>query len=113
MSNPRKFSEKIALHTQKQAEETADFEKIMNEVRNAKPNQIVSIGVSLQFTVYLRHTPKLSLPSVVELTMFFGKLKQFSLLIATFTKHWIFFILENSLWKDLCPHEKFHVSTFV
>lgn len=75
MSNPRKFSEKIALHTQKQAEETADFEKIMNEVRNAKPNQIVSIGVSLQFTVYLRHTPKLSLPSVVELTMFFGKLK--------------------------------------
>ncbi|XP_046463669.1 CREB-regulated transcription coactivator 1-like isoform X4 [Daphnia pulex] len=40
MSNPRKFSEKIALHTQKQAEETADFEKIMNEVRNAKPNQI-------------------------------------------------------------------------
>ena len=56
MSNPRKFSEKIALHTQKQAEETADFEKIMNEVRNAKPNQIVSIGVSLQFTVYLRHT---------------------------------------------------------
>ncbi|XP_045035250.1 CREB-regulated transcription coactivator 1 isoform X7 [Daphnia magna] len=39
-SNPRKFSEKIALHTQKQAEETADFEKIMNEVRSAKPNQI-------------------------------------------------------------------------
>lgn len=56
-SNPRKFSEKIALHTQKQAEETADFEKIMNEVRSAKPNQIVSIGVSLLFTVYRRHTP--------------------------------------------------------
>jgi hypothetical protein len=30
--NPRKFSEKIALHTQKQAEETAAFEKIMKEV---------------------------------------------------------------------------------
>ncbi|XP_046463673.1 CREB-regulated transcription coactivator 1-like isoform X8 [Daphnia pulex] len=44
MSNPRKFSEKIALHTQKQAEETADFEKIMNEVRNAKPNQISALS---------------------------------------------------------------------
>jgi len=32
MANPRKFSEKIALHTQKQAEETAAFEKIMREV---------------------------------------------------------------------------------
>ncbi|XP_021952935.1 CREB-regulated transcription coactivator 1 isoform X2 [Folsomia candida] len=30
--NPRKFSEKIALHTQKQAEETAAFEQIMKEV---------------------------------------------------------------------------------
>ena len=26
MANPRKFSEKIALHNQKQAEETAAFE---------------------------------------------------------------------------------------
>lgn len=32
MANPRKFSEKIALHNQKQAEETAAFEKIMQEV---------------------------------------------------------------------------------
>lgn len=32
MANPRKFSEKIALHTQKQAEETAAFEAIMREV---------------------------------------------------------------------------------
>ena len=32
MSSPRKFSEKIALHNQKQAEETAAFEQIMNEV---------------------------------------------------------------------------------
>ncbi|XP_050522315.1 CREB-regulated transcription coactivator 3-like isoform X9 [Daktulosphaira vitifoliae] len=32
MANPRKFSEKIALHNQKQAEETAAFEKIMREV---------------------------------------------------------------------------------
>jgi len=32
MANPRKFSEKIALHTQKQAEETAAFEAILREV---------------------------------------------------------------------------------
>ncbi|KAL1110498.1 hypothetical protein AAG570_008026 [Ranatra chinensis] len=35
MANPRKFSEKIALHNQKQAEETARFEKIMREVSDA------------------------------------------------------------------------------
>ena len=35
MATPRKFSEKIALHTQKQAEETAEFEKIMREVSDA------------------------------------------------------------------------------
>jgi len=35
--NPRKFSEKIALHNQKQAEETAAFEQIMKEVGIAKP----------------------------------------------------------------------------
>lgn len=34
-SNPRKFSEKIALHNQKQMEETAAFEKIMREVSDA------------------------------------------------------------------------------
>ncbi|XP_059179340.1 CREB-regulated transcription coactivator 1-like isoform X2 [Physella acuta] len=35
MANPRKFSEKIALHTQKQAEETAAFEAILQEVNSA------------------------------------------------------------------------------
>ncbi|XP_014665039.1 PREDICTED: CREB-regulated transcription coactivator 1-like isoform X2 [Priapulus caudatus] len=35
MANPRKFSEKIALHTQKQAEETAAFDQIMKEVNLA------------------------------------------------------------------------------
>lgn len=35
MANPRKFSEKIALHNQKQAEETARFEQIMKEVSDA------------------------------------------------------------------------------
>ncbi|KAK3098405.1 hypothetical protein FSP39_019196 [Pinctada imbricata] len=32
MANPRKFSEKIALHNQKQAEETAAFEAILRDV---------------------------------------------------------------------------------
>ncbi|XP_022253081.1 CREB-regulated transcription coactivator 3-like isoform X2 [Limulus polyphemus] len=36
MANPRKFSEKIALHNQKQAEETAAFEQVMREVLGAK-----------------------------------------------------------------------------
>ncbi|XP_072100067.1 CREB-regulated transcription coactivator 1-like isoform X2 [Mobula birostris] len=31
-NNPRKFSEKIALHTQKQAEETAAFEEVMKDL---------------------------------------------------------------------------------
>ncbi|CAH1798128.1 unnamed protein product, partial [Owenia fusiformis] len=35
MANPRKFSEKIALHNQKQAEETAAFEAIMRDVAGA------------------------------------------------------------------------------
>ncbi|GLH07005.1 CREB-regulated transcription coactivator 1, partial [Gryllus bimaculatus] len=50
MANPRKFSEKIALHTQKQAEETAAFEKIMREVSDATsrvPKQHLHINQSL------------------------------------------------------------------
>ena len=35
MANPRKFSEKIALHAHRQAEETARFEQIMREVSDA------------------------------------------------------------------------------
>uniref|UniRef100_A0A8C4T8R6 Transducer of regulated CREB activity N-terminal domain-containing protein n=1 Tax=Erpetoichthys calabaricus TaxID=27687 RepID=A0A8C4T8R6_ERPCA len=31
-SNPRKFSEKIALHNQKQAEETRAFEQLMTDI---------------------------------------------------------------------------------
>ncbi|KAJ3593550.1 hypothetical protein NHX12_005884 [Muraenolepis orangiensis] len=31
-SNPRKFSEKIALHNQKQAEETRAFEQLMTDL---------------------------------------------------------------------------------
>lgn len=32
MANPRKFAEKIALHKQKQEEETRAFEQVMKEV---------------------------------------------------------------------------------
>lgn len=42
MANPRKFSEKIALHNQKQAEETAAFEKIMQEV-SAATNKVCRV----------------------------------------------------------------------
>ncbi|XP_051901557.1 CREB-regulated transcription coactivator 3-like isoform X2 [Pristis pectinata] len=35
-NNPRKFSEKIALHNQKQAEETAAFEEVMMEINNSR-----------------------------------------------------------------------------
>ncbi|XP_063830973.1 CREB-regulated transcription coactivator 1-like [Ostrinia nubilalis] len=47
MANPRKFSEKIALHNQKQAEETAAFEKIMREVSVAtnKPEESPQYGL--------------------------------------------------------------------
>uniref|UniRef100_A0A2S2R5N4 CREB-regulated transcription coactivator 1 n=1 Tax=Sipha flava TaxID=143950 RepID=A0A2S2R5N4_9HEMI len=44
MANPRKFSEKIALHHQKQAEETAAFEEIMREVSNATKEKPVTNG---------------------------------------------------------------------
>lgn len=40
MANPRKFSEKIALHTQKQAEETAAFEAILQEVKFTRVNKL-------------------------------------------------------------------------
>ncbi|KAJ8290079.1 hypothetical protein GJAV_G00008480 [Gymnothorax javanicus] len=35
-SNPRKFSEKIALHTQRQAEETAAFREVMNDITSTR-----------------------------------------------------------------------------
>ncbi|XP_055910232.1 uncharacterized protein LOC129944665 [Eupeodes corollae] len=42
MANPRKFSEKIALQKQKQAEGTAEFEKIMKEVFATKRDEPLS-----------------------------------------------------------------------
>lgn len=46
MANPRKFSEKIALQIQKQAEETAAFEKIMREVSDATAKVNISFRIS-------------------------------------------------------------------
>lgn len=34
--NPRKFSEKIALHTQRQAEDTAAFREVMMDVTSIR-----------------------------------------------------------------------------
>ena len=42
MANPRKFSEKIALHKQRQAEERNAYERVLMEVRsvtNPAPSQ--------------------------------------------------------------------------
>ena len=58
MANPRKFSEKIALHNQKQAEETAAFEQIMREVIGATrvsttPPQISFVAIPFNFIICL------------------------------------------------------------
>nr|CAI5839991.1 unnamed protein product [Callosobruchus analis] len=44
MANPRKFSEKIALHNHRQAEETAAFEQIMKEVIEVTTKEDASHG---------------------------------------------------------------------
>ncbi|PWA28530.1 hypothetical protein CCH79_00013507 [Gambusia affinis] len=46
-NNPRKFSEKIALHNQKQAEETAAFEEVMKDLN-------ITRAARLQKTQYLQ-----------------------------------------------------------
>jgi hypothetical protein len=43
--NPRKFAEKIALHTQKGAEEEAEFRKIMSECAAVKGNAATNMTV--------------------------------------------------------------------
>ncbi|XP_068176321.1 CREB-regulated transcription coactivator 1b isoform X2 [Antennarius striatus] len=48
-NNPRKFSEKIALHNQKQAEETAAFEEVMKDLNVTKAARL-----QLQKTQYLQ-----------------------------------------------------------
>lgn len=41
-NNPRKFSEKIALHNQKQAEETAAFEEVMKDLNVTRAARVRS-----------------------------------------------------------------------
>ncbi|XP_041281449.1 CREB-regulated transcription coactivator 1 isoform X3 [Onychostruthus taczanowskii] len=48
-NNPRKFSEKIALHNQKQAEETAAFEEVMKDLSLTRAHRL-----QLQKTQYLQ-----------------------------------------------------------
>ena len=47
-SNPRKFSEKIALHNQKADEEKSEFEKIMKDLKGIKKQ---GNGVSNNITI--------------------------------------------------------------
>lgn len=75
-SNPRKFSEKIALHNQKQAEETRAFEQLMTDLNVSRVNalhfQLVDIYCSLVFyadvVIYLIHTGavRLHLPAEIS-----------------------------------------------
>lgn len=46
-SNPRKFSEKIALHNQKQAEETRAFEQLMTDLTVSRVNKL-----TIKFAVF-------------------------------------------------------------
>ncbi|XP_063701531.1 CREB-regulated transcription coactivator 2 isoform X2 [Culicoides brevitarsis] len=58
--NVRKFSEKIALHNQKQAEETAEFEKIMREVQGVtvkEPTDERTIQKSRSTEIFKRMAP--------------------------------------------------------
>lgn len=60
-NNPRKFSEKIALHNQKQAEETAAFEEVMKDLsitRAARVNNSVSPLFRLLFSIRLQRAVK-------------------------------------------------------
>ena len=50
MANPRKFSEKIALHNQKQAEETAAFDEIMRQVQSTTRVTLIIIEIWMQCT---------------------------------------------------------------
>lgn len=60
MANPRKFSEKIALHNQKQAEETAEFERIMREVSDvtSKGDETTTLTELKSYTTLENAKPK-------------------------------------------------------
>lgn len=48
-NNPRKFSEKIALHNQKQAEETAAFEEVMKDLCLTRAARVTTASSSSSF----------------------------------------------------------------
>lgn len=51
-SNPRKFSEKIALHNQKQAEETRAFEQLMTDLTVSRVNTLqFQLSVSYRWSL--------------------------------------------------------------
>lgn len=56
MANPRKFSEKIALLCQKEAEGTAEFERIMREVSEVS-SKVVAMHINRLFSS-IRVPPK-------------------------------------------------------
>ncbi|XP_037308739.2 CREB-regulated transcription coactivator 2 isoform X2 [Pungitius pungitius] len=78
VSNPRKFSEKIALHTQRQAEETAAFQEVMMDITSTRlqaqkirlsRNPAVYYGGSLPNVNQIGRSPpdfQGSFPSILE-----------------------------------------------
>lgn len=48
-NNPRKFSEKIALHNQKQAEETAAFEEVMKDLSITRAARVTTPFAAFSF----------------------------------------------------------------
>lgn len=63
MANPRKFSEKIALHKQRQAEEEAAFKEIMREV---------SVATKVCIHLFLWNNSHL----IILILIWFGLLKE-------------------------------------
>lgn len=56
-SNPRKFSEKIALHNQKQAEETRAFEQLMTDLTVSRVKQQNNNNPLLTCVLAVPHHP--------------------------------------------------------
>lgn len=59
-NNPRKFSEKIALHNQKQAEETAAFEEVMKDLNITRAARVRTM-TRLRTFLYIAVSPLLQL----------------------------------------------------
>lgn len=67
MANPRKFSEKIALLNQKEAEGNAEFERIMREVSEVSSKvRVQSLDLSAQKVVPIRREEKKIFPSEIR-----------------------------------------------